>query len=88
MKELFAANGLKEGDPSKFELVENGETPILNFLTSFEVDPRAEAEPPAQPQPRQGKGERAMANTEYDYGPYFVSTIMPYSMRKTSLVST
>ena len=45
LDEFFTANGLKEGDTCSFELVENGETPVINFLTLLTKDDQ----PPPQP---------------------------------------
>ncbi|XP_027075128.1 B3 domain-containing protein REM14 isoform X2 [Coffea arabica] len=45
LDEFFTANDLKEGDTCSFELVENGETPVINFLTHLTKDDQ----PPPQP---------------------------------------
>ncbi|CAI9117225.1 OLC1v1018574C1 [Oldenlandia corymbosa var. corymbosa] len=37
LTELLTENGLKEGDTVKFELVENGKTPVVNILPCFTV---------------------------------------------------
>lgn len=74
LDEFFTANGLKEGDTCSFELAENGETPIINFLAHLTKDDQPHPQPPPQP--------------DSDDHSYFVSTIKPYNIKRRVLVST
>ncbi|XP_027172213.1 putative B3 domain-containing protein REM15 [Coffea eugenioides] len=87
LDEFFTANGLKEGDACKFELVENGKTPIINFLADLTKDDQ----PQPQPQPpsfmktnSKNKAKRLEASSEPENDDHtsFVSTIKPYNLKK------
>ncbi|KAL3500463.1 hypothetical protein ACH5RR_039556 [Cinchona calisaya] len=76
--EFFSANGLKLGDSFKFELVENGETPILNFV------PQPQLLSNSNTKQRNKKLEDSSDQNSNSH-PYFVSTIKPYSIKNTRL---
>lgn len=91
---FFTGNGLKLGDTFKFELVENGETPILNFVPCLTRNNKPYLQPQPQPRPhltmkvngkRPDKKHEASSNSKSH--PYFVSNIKPYSIRHSTLVS-
>ncbi|CAI9087736.1 OLC1v1021884C1 [Oldenlandia corymbosa var. corymbosa] len=86
LTELLTASGLKEGDPFKFELIENGSTPVVKILPyNFTADSAGVEEPKSKPQ-KIDKGERAIETDKNDSCPFFHSTIMPYCLSHRQLL--